>query len=179
MLEFLKVVGPIVLGIAGMVLGYVYQRTQLKQAQREDERKEIYQKLNEFYGPVQHYLAKSNELYKRFTAFRPAGFRTLIALLEGQRFEGNDKVLLEQILEIVAKVEELILSRSGLVDDTELRELLARAGTHFRFIGLAYEGLLVGEADRFKGYVYPRELNEKVDKQIEKLKARLNELNTM
>jgi hypothetical protein len=179
MLDKIGVIGPIILGIAGMVLGYIFQHSQLKQQQREYERKEIYKKLNEFYGPVQQYLGKSYELYGMFTASRPADFRTLIALLEGRKFEGNDKVLLDQIVEIINKVEDLLLKNSGLVDDKELRELLAKAGTHFRVLQLAYQGILAGEVERFQDYVYPRDLNQKIDEQIEKLKARLNELNTM
>jgi len=179
MLDNIEVIGPIVLGIAGMILGYYFQRSQLKQKQREDERKEIYKKLNEFYGPFQQYLGKSAELYKRFTAPRPAGFRTLIALLEGEEFEGNDAVLLNEIIEITERLEQLILSQSGLIDDKELRDLLAKAGAHFRILRLAYDGALTGEVERFGDYVYPRELGPKIEEQIDKLRARLDELNTM
>lgn len=179
MLEIVAVIGPIILGIAGMILGYIFQRSQLIQQQREDERREIYKKLNDFYGPALQYLGKSRELYERFTALRDPGFRTLTALLKGETFEGNDKVLLEQIVDITSKLEELILLRSGLVDDEELRNLLAKASAHFTIIRLAYEGNLRGEADRFEDYVYPRELNQKLEEQTVKLKVRLAELNTV
>jgi hypothetical protein len=179
MLATIEVIGPIILGIAGMILGYYFQRSQLKQKQREDERKEIYKKLNEFYGPIQQYLGKSRELYDRFTASRGANFRTLIALLAGEKFEGNDAVLLKQIIDIDERMEDLIITHSGLIDDAELRELLAKVGAHFRILRLAYDGVLTGEVERFEDYVYPRGLGPKIEDQIKKLKTRLDELNRM
>lgn len=179
MLEVLGVIGPIILGIAGMFLGYIFQRAQLKRQQHEDERKEIYQKLNSFYGPFQQHLEKSRELYGLFTVSKEPEFRTLIALLEGKKFEKNDKILVEEILKIIGELENLILSQSGLIDDEELRLLFAKAGAHFRILQLAYKGDLSGDVERFKDYVYPRELNQKIEKRIQALQARLDQLNTL
>ncbi|MFC1976364.1 hypothetical protein ACFLXQ_08185 [Chloroflexota bacterium] len=179
MIENIGMIATVVLGFLGMILGYSFQRLQLKLKQREDERKEIYKKLNDFYGPVQQYLRKSEVLYKRFASTRPDGFRTLVALLEGEKFEGNDAVLLEQIIEIIVEVEKLILTQGGLIDDREIRDLFAKAGTHFRILQLAYHGKLKGDVERFEGYVYPRELNQVIEDEIQKRKARLDELNTV
>jgi len=49
--------------------------------------------------------------------FRPApdeNFRALTALLEGKKFEGNDKILLEQIIDVSKKLDELIVKRIGM-----------------------------------------------------------------
>lgn len=52
MLEIIQILGPIIVGLAGLFLGFVYNQRSLKQKQHEDERKEIYKKLNSFYGPT-------------------------------------------------------------------------------------------------------------------------------
>lgn len=179
MLEVIQVLGPIIVGLAGLFLGFIYNRRSLTQKQHEDERKEIYKKLNSFYGPLRQLRGISSELYSRFTANRSGDFRTLIALLEGQTFAGNDKILIEQILEVSEKIDDLILKNSGLVDDPELSRLLYRASTHFRILRLAYHGNLVGEVERFKDHVFPRDLDQKVEEQIQQLKRRLDVLNSM
>ena len=77
------------------------------------------------------------------------------------------------------RIAEYILSdpsRSGLVDDPELQFLLAKAGAHFRIIRMAYNKKLIGETERFKDYVYPRELNTKINEKINKLEKQLKEL---
>lgn len=174
------VLGPIVglaVGLTGLILGYVYNKRLLDEKKHEEERKEIYKKLNSFYGPALFLLDTSRELYERFTLPRGDDFRTLVALLEGEKFEGNDAVLLQQIFEVTAKLEELIYTQSGLVEDEELQKLLARAGAHFRILRLAYEGNLTGDKERFEDYVFPRELTDKIREQSEKLQNRLKELN--
>jgi len=68
----------------------------------------------------------------------------------------------------------LIISKGGLIDEEDLRKLLARAGAHFNIIRLAYKGDLSGEMDKFKDYVYPRELNGKIEERINKLQQKLD-----
>ena len=179
MLEIIKAIGPILLGLAGLALGYYFNRRQIKQKNIEEERKEIYKKLNSFYGPLRQLLGISFELYERLRASRPEDYRTLVSLLKGEKFEGNDKILLEQILEVEKAMDKLILEQSGLVDNEELHRLLSKAAAHFRLLRLAYEGNLTGQADRFKDHVFPRELTPKIEEEIRKLKARLDQLNTM
>lgn len=130
-------------------------------------------------APLRQLRGISSELYGRFTANRSGDFRTLIVLLKGEKFEGNDKILIEQILEVSEKIDDLILKNSGLVDDPELNRLLYRASTHFRILRLAYHGNLVGDVERFEDYVFPRELDKKIEEQIKRLKRRLEELNRM
>lgn len=178
-LELLKVAGPIIVGIIGILAGVWYNERMIRQKKHDDERKEIYKKLNSFYGPLLQLLGISRELYERFTFGQSEEFRTLVALLGGERFEGNDKILLEQILVVTQAIEKLIMENSGLVDDVKLQELLARAGAHFRILRLAYYGDLTGEVHRFSGHVFPNELTPTVEQQIKKLQARLEELNRM
>ncbi len=179
MLEFLKAIGPIIVGLAALFVGYYYNRRLLAQKNHEDERKEIYKKLNSFYGPMKQLLGVSFELYDRFTFSRPKDFRTLVALLNGVKFEGNDKILLEQILEVEEHMDRLILEQSGLVDDEDLQKILSKVSTHFRVIRLAYKGDLVSQASRFEGNVFPREITAMIEKEIARLKNRLEALNAM
>jgi hypothetical protein len=184
MRDFIKDIGPTVISFlavlvsaSSMYLIRDFNRRSLVQKQQDDIKKEIYKKLNEFYGPFQQLLGKSRELYEIFTYSRGEDFRTLVALLEGEKFVGNDKVLIEQILKVTDKIEEMILSNSGLIDDDDLKALLQRASAHFTLIRLAYEGRIVGEIDRFKDRIFPRELAPKISSEIARLKRQLEDLN--
>ena len=178
-LEFIKALGPVIVGLVALLVGYYYNKRLLTQKNHEDERKEIYKKLNSFYGPMKQLLGVSLELYERLTASRPKDFRTLVTLLNGQKFEGNDKILLEQILDVGEHMDKLILEQSGLVDDEQLQKLLSQMSAHFRVIRLAYKGDLAGQASRFEGNVFPRDITITIEKEITRLKKRLDELNAM
>jgi hypothetical protein len=178
-LEFIQALGPVIVGLLALLVGYHYNKRLLTQKNHEDERKEIYKKLNSFYGPMKQLLGVSLELYERLTASRATDFRTLVALLSGEKFQGNDKILLEQILEVGEHMDKLILEQSGLVDDEQLQKLLSQMSAHFRVIRLAYKGDLVGQASRFEGNVFPRDITTTIEKEITRLKKRLDELNAM
>lgn len=115
-------------------------------------------------------------LYGLFTEGKEEGFRTLTALLEGIKFVGNDKILLEQIINIDKQIEALIVDKSGYVENKELRDILYKAATHFNVINLAYQELLQGQEQRFSDYVFPINLDEKIDKEVKKLQDELKKL---
>lgn len=143
----------------------------------EDERQEINRKLHDLYGPLQQRLHRTKTLSQIFRTGRSSDFRTLTALLQGEKFIGNDQTLVEEIIAIGQEIEELLVTQGGLIADPDLRDLLVKAGTHFRILRMAYEGKLIGDVDRFKDYVFPRELDQAVEDQIQKLQARLAEFN--
>jgi hypothetical protein len=145
----------------------------LIQKQREDERKEIYQKLNSFYGPLQRLLGKSEMLYKIFVSSHGENFRTLVALLQGVKFEGNDEELLNQILDLDNEMDRIILKNSGMVDNEELKQVLDQASTHFSLIRLAKEARLTGEVERFSEHVFPRDLSPRVEEENEAPRSKL------
>lgn len=187
-IQFVKDLGPVIVGVAALVVTAAINMRVLSQRQlesdrtfrlkqNEEERKEIVSKLNSFYGPIRQLLGISGQLYERFTRGRSPEFRTLISLLEGTKFEGNDAVLLEQILLVTAQVRQLIVDKSGMVTDDRLRQTLARAGAHFTILQLAYEQKLRGEVDRFEDIVFPREIRVEIDHEIRKLQERLELLN--
>jgi hypothetical protein len=155
-----------------------YNNRFLVEKKHEDERREIYKKLNEFYGPYQQLLETSRQLFENvFIYNKPNEWVTLIELLNGKELQGNDKEVFEQILDISTKLEGLRINSSGLVEDVELQKILAKAGTHFIIVKLAYEKKILGDIDRFKNYYYPQELNSMLERKINLLQQRLNELN--
>lgn len=188
------------------VMTYLYNRATLKEKKRSERRDLITKKLNEFYGPLLSYLNIVKALYQLFRANKPAGFRTLIFLLDrNQEYEidgikqtvvlsKSDEQLLKEIIEIEQKIEDLIVERGGLVDDPALMfkyipdptytdvnlvnyGLLATAVAHFRILRRAYQGHIQGEVERFKDFVYPRELDKVLRERIEKLIVEQNQLN--
>ncbi|MGD2090586.1 MAG: hypothetical protein PVH61_30720 [Candidatus Aminicenantes bacterium] len=180
-IEFVKTIGPILVGLAAIVASYILNQKMLKLKRNEDRIEMINRKLSEFYGPFQQYRRKSTELYKRFTYGKPNDFRTVTALLKGEKFSGNDEVLLKEIIDIGKKVENLILSKSGLIDDEKLRnDLLPRVGTHILLLRLMYEGVIKGESEneieRFKRDVFPREIDDEIEKRIQELEIQLEEI---
>lgn len=114
------------------LMTFFYNRAALKEKKRSERRDLITKKLNEFYGPLLSYLNIVKALYQLFRANKPAGFRTLIFLLDrNQEYEMNgikqtvvlsksDEQLLKEIIEIEQKIEDLIVEKGGLVDDPAL-----------------------------------------------------------
>ncbi len=169
------------------ILTFLYNRASLAESKRKERRGSITKKLNEFYGPLNSYLKITvafNDLLKKN---KPQNFRTLIHLLNPSRtYENNqtidwsesDKKIIAEIIDIEKKIEELVNSKSGLIDDSEQADLLAKAITHFRILRLAYNGEISGGVERFESYVYPRELDTSVEKKIKALKEELDKIST-
>jgi hypothetical protein len=171
-----------------------------------NEKKNFLQKkLHEFYYPINEYLHTSKSLSEILKSGKPKGFRTLLFLLNPEmEFEGvgkvflsdNDKVLLGQIFMIGSKIDELISVKSGIIDDKEFIEpyksspefadplisselpLLALTQNHLNIIRLVFKGDLKSEVEKYKSYVYPRELNQRVERIIQKLEKEVESLDS-
>ena len=184
--DFFVDFGPALVGLLGVIsfiVAYLQIRRSFEQTdklleerQREEERNEIQRKLNEFYGPCQTLMQESKMLHDLFK--HDNEFRTLIELLEGREFTGNDKVLLEQVMNVTDKISDLIIDKSGLIEDEEedLQELLSKARVHFRILRLAYNNGLSGGTDRLEEYVYPKALDDEIKRKKRELENRLTEL---
>jgi hypothetical protein len=177
------------------------------EAKRSKEKDRILASLNEFYGPMQAYLQVSNGLYSILRRGKPAGFRTLTYLLDLKQeylvdgvktrvdLTPSERVILREIVGIGEKIQDLILTKGGLVDDKSLMfnyepdksvtdikldlpdiGLLALTIAHFRVISLAVEGKLSGDAAPFEAFVFPRELPPRITAQIQNLQNRLRSL---
>jgi hypothetical protein len=154
--------------------------TQLRQNVRNEKAKALQTKLDQFYGPLLHLRSTSALLYQIFgdRQQNPDDFRTLTALLSGMEFKGNDSVLLEEIIKIGEETEQLILKSSALVDE-DLQSVLGRALTHYRILRLAHKGMLKGEPDKFSAHVYPRDLDEAINRKVSQIRQAVEELSTI
>lgn len=190
--KFIQDLGPTIISIIAVLATlWVTNKTLKSQASQNlktlnaqkdiETRQSIQKKLNEFYGPLIQQRIKSSKLYDKFIAkyrTNDENFSTLTYLLNNNHFEGNDKILLEQIIQLGEDSERLIQEKSGLIDDTQLRlEILPRATTHFLLIRLAYKGDLKGNSDEFKDLTYPRELISKLEIRKAQLEDDLENLN--
>ncbi len=172
--------GSIVVGAVAVLISFIVSRQSFKEKKLEEQRLQLNKKLNEFYGPLYQLRKKSNILYKKFRQkFEETDpdFSTLRYLLNGYKFEGNDKVLLEEIINIGKQSEELIQANAGLIDLPELRnELIPKATTHFLIIRLAYLEKLVGEEEKYRDSTFPKKLDDVLEKRKTDLENELNKL---
>ena len=182
-------------------------RRTLQEKAREEERKRITQKIDEFCGPFLTLREQSKHLYfgfflplrskkehEEYKDKKDGKYRTVIALLRGYKFQGVDAWFLTQIVEIGKQCADLIESKSGMIEDAELREILAKTKTHYRIIADLFEKpddriiLTDGDDDAGKktklemhdkietDAIFPRIVTEAVEKMQAGLKQRLKEL---
>jgi hypothetical protein len=108
----------------------------------------------------------------------------------------SDISLLREIIEIEKKTEEHIIGKCGLVEEERLAfnyspdpsktdinpEVVRNLGllsvllAHFRVLRMAFEGKILAEIDRYRTFVYPRELDNILREQIRKLQTELRSL---
>ena len=190
--KFIQDLGPVIISAVALIVSYFLTKKTLEvqkeqtqktlDAQKDTEaRLIISKKLDEFYGPILQLRKKSNLLYHKFSEKHRASdpnFATLTYLLEGKTFQGNDKKLLDEIINLGKECETLIHAKAGLIDDTELRQtLIPRATTHFLILRLAAIGALSGDAEHFKDLTFPKELDEKLEARKKQLETDLENLN--
>jgi len=202
--EIVKAWGPIAVGLLAIVIGSIinilllwHQRKQnnrqnkfnthqLELSKSKEERNEILQRLDTFYGPFIQLRTQSEVIYRKFESelekeYKQKGtrFRTLRHLLEGKTLSPQENDLLKQILEINEKLLTLIESSSGDIDKLELQDLLGKFSAHIRILKLAYEKKLNGPIELFEDIVFPLAIDGAIESATERLKYRLNEINCM
>lgn len=192
--HWLRDVGPTIVSFLSVLLAagalwltYHHNRRSLMEKAREEERKSIREKLDQFYGPFMHLRGLSKNLYSIFLERRPTEdheqypgrtgrFATLTALFKGKVFEGVDAVLLGEIIEVGRQSEKIIAEKGGLVDDPELRNMLWKLAAHYRIIDLASKNKLSGGGKEFEDFTFPQQIDEKVEQKVKTLNDRLAEL---
>lgn len=150
----------------------------LRQKSNEVEIKELQTRLNEFYGPFNQ-ISRENELLSLEFRNRHKAvddeFRTLIALTDPSwraGLDGSDKAIVDKMVSNAVALRGLIREKSGLVD-LQLIPILAKASAHYCLLEMASEGLLDWKSDRFTTNVYPRELDDAINKEIGRLNSRI------
>jgi len=154
-------------------------RDSLAQNANAAELKELQAKLDSFYGPYRQLSEVNKLLADEFKSRQPdKAFRTLTLLLkeEWQKLITKpDRAIVSEIVANDIALNKLIMEHSGLVD-SKLVPYLARAGAHFRLMELAYKGMLEDVPERFQRYVYPRQLDEALNLEIDRLTNRCEQL---
>lgn len=170
-----------IVALAGVAMALRNTTATLYQKSNEAEVKELQTRLTEFYGPFDQ-ISKENELISQeFRNRHKQGndaFRTLIALLDKNWRDGldqSDKALLEKIIQNGKDLRQLIRLKSGLVDP-QIAPILASAAAHFSVLEMATGGQLQNQPERFAAYVYPRDLDPAIAKEIARLNDRIRTL---
>lgn len=184
--------GPMMSGIASAVASAIVALVGVKMALRNTEAtlyqksneaqvKELQTRLNEFYGPFNQ-ISKENELlsqeFRERHKKQKQDFRTLVALLDPNwrgSLDASDKALVEKMIQNGNDLRKLIRDKSGLVDP-QIVPILAKAASHFAILEMAAKGQLENKPERFAPYVYPRELDDAITKEMARLNNRIGEL---
>jgi hypothetical protein len=179
--QFIATCGTVLIGTLSLWFSYRFNKKTLLKKGLEDEQKEIYKKLNEFYGPLSLLRGKSARIYRvfseRFKKDDP-DFKTLNYLMADGRdaLTPDEQALLSQILDIGAKIEDLVIVKSGLIDDPELSHYLKRLLSHTTILKLAFDGVLTGDPAKYDQDTFPREIDDHIASKIADLQRRLEEI---
>ncbi len=200
----ISAVSVIAVGFITCRITYMNNQSSLKEQKIREKRQIISQQLNEFYGPLMSYINTTKALYQILKSDKPNNFRTLEFILEShinnttethRGLSDNDSNILKEIISVESNIEQLIIDKGGLIDDQELMfyyepdptktdvdikglSLLSIAITHFRVLKLAFDGKIKTEdLSKYKNFVYPTELNDKIFRKIRELKKELDQLN--
>ncbi|MES2554985.1 MAG: hypothetical protein V4604_02490 [Bacteroidota bacterium] len=167
-----------------------------------EKRNSLEKKLTEFYIPFRHYLEQSKTMFKIFLKDKPDGFRTLTYLLDREKEYGekkekvilsdNDNALLKTIIDVGRKIEDLINEKGYLIgDDVEFVDiykpgegyqhieydndltLISLLVSHLITIRMAFQKEISGQVQKFEGFVFPNEINPKVNTKIQELENKV------
>lgn len=145
-------------------------------SERENNRlliEDINKKLTDFFLPLRYFLLQSKMLYDTFALDEKAklelegkNFNTLRHLCDGENFSEKDRLILEQIISIGDKQNNIIEEKNWTAENNSLSTLLSKYSAHLKILKLAFESELFREQDIYKGYVFPIELPGAIESQI-------------
>lgn len=119
------------------------------------------QQLDELYGPLLLLLEQNRRLAQKLREGKgdPGKWR-LLDNLPQVLSNARDKAIVDEIMEIDAKVEDLIINKAGLIRSPRPPESFALFLGHYKILKLAIEGKERPRVDEFE--YYPRKLNDDV-----------------
>jgi hypothetical protein len=201
------------LTLAGVIINIVMQicfrYLDNKQKNKIEKKEKIHRQLEEFYKPLSNYLHQLKALNRLMSKNKPDGFRLLTFLLNKEqtytfsetvkkKYEQthDDIVMIEKMFVYYDMIEELINTKSSLINDEELFNnyipnseitdiktkdiqelgLIAILINHFHLMRSAYEGQISDNEEKYKAFVYPREVNAKLKLRMKKLDEQLDDL---
>lgn len=170
----ISVVSTAMIGIISILLASRNSNKEFKQKVKEKE--PIRKSLEEFYYPVTYLLGANTQLYKCFALKEKSennDFRTLNALINKHIFCPTDQKILEKIIDVNQRINELILEKGLYVQNDEIREELVQLSTHYTVIELAYEGKIEDINDEYNKWVFPRNIHDHLNVEIRKMEEKL------
>ena len=177
----LRYVLPAVIGFFSVVLGVMFTRRNLISDHwlrtNALEIDYIQKRLDNVWGPYL-LLSDSNHLLAQDLRSRqpkPELYRMLPSLFDEEwlgSLSPGDRQLVRDVCENGERLATLIVENSGMVD-FKLLPFLSRAIVHWRVLKLAAEGKLGSDSMVFLRYVYPRALDEAVQREVLRLNERL------
>ncbi len=167
----------VIAGIYSLLMEIRDRKKVLMEAQHQKERENIQKKLNFFFGPLKELGTESKLLYDHFALKekteakdnKEKNFRTLRHLSQGKDFNAQDRVILEQIIEITNKQRKLIEKEGQLIENSQLSLLLGKLGSHVRLLSLASDHKLDGMDVVLEDIVFPKELDGAIESEIRRL----------
>jgi hypothetical protein len=117
--------------------------------------------LNELYGPLSNLVELNRRLALKLREDKsdPENWRllnNLPAVLENPR----DKAIVNEIIDVDAKIEDLIINKGGFIRSPGPPESFILFLIHYIILKLAIDGKEIPQVSDFE--LYPRELNEDV-----------------
>ena len=179
-------VNPVISSLAGLlgalIGGYFATRNAkaaIVQKTNELEIEAIDERIGNFIAPYEQ-LSLENLKLARELKRRHGGseFRTLLALLDPdwkKTLSQGDRALVDAIVANGSALRQMILEHGGAVS-TAIRPHLAAASMHFRMLALADAGSLDSDPKRYETYVYPRQLDDVLIRERDRLESRREEL---
>jgi hypothetical protein len=139
--------------------------------------------LEEFYYPFLLITKRNATMYDVFARNEKeeqkkqnAVFSTLVYLIDGHTFLGNDKAILNAIINNDNKLNDLIMQNSRHIESSTLRGLLSSASVHFTLMKLAYDEKLNNNTRDFESYTYPKDLADTIMQEIDSIEKKIHAL---
>ena len=171
---------PAVVALIGALAAFVPVHITSRRSIKDKEKDQIEKALKEFYNPLLFLLKRQKAIYEVFNLSikREKGdtddTRTLDLLLSGHGFSPEDMMLLEDIMTIGKRIKELVINNPGYIFSEQLMDQLVKLIEHYDILERAKEGKLTNR-EEYKGYRFPRQIDELVLNEVKSLNEQLNQ----
>lgn len=176
---------PLFSTVLGAIIALIPVFLTIRSDKNDRKASEIKRQLHDFYNPLLFLLRKDTAFYnifnlqaKKTAADNNMEYRTLVFLVTGQhnskKFSETDKFLLQEILSINEQIVQLISKNMGNIDE-DISQSLVELCRHYELLRLAEQGK-IADSSEYKQYVYPRDIDAKVERKVEELYKKLNAL---
>ena len=131
--------------------------------------------LNDLYGPLRLLIEQNRILAQKLREGKgdPEEWRLLDHVTEALN-DPQDKAIVEEIVEIDDKMEELIITNGGLVRSPGPPESFSLFLGHYKILKLAIEGKETPKVTEFE--YYPRQLNDDVNQAYDTIRREIDEI---